>query len=145
MVRLRTKIGLGAVAVLGLIQLYRPERVNPPSDPAASFEAVAKPPKEAADVLKRACGDCHSNQTTWPWYSDVAPVSWLVIDDVRGGRRHLNFSEWNLLSPEMAKVRLTKACEEAKEGGMPLSQYTLIHRDAKLSQGDVNTICSLAK
>jgi hypothetical protein len=76
MVRKALKYGTSAVFVALLAaQFFQPERTNPPSDFSASFEAVAKPPREVAAVLARACGDCHSNGTQWPWYSRVAPVS----------------------------------------------------------------------
>src|SRR6516162_4122750 len=89
-----------AAGALVVMQFFRPERTNPLSDPAASFEAVAKPSSEVIASLKRACYDCHSNQTVWPWYSNLAPVSWLIASDVKQGRAHLNFSEWTRPGPE---------------------------------------------
>jgi len=71
------RIIIPAVVVLfGAVQLIRPERTNPPSDPAASFARVAQPPAEMAALVDRACRDCHTNNTIWPWYSGVAPLSW---------------------------------------------------------------------
>jgi len=93
-----TGITLGAL-LLGM-QLYRPERTNPVSDPALSFQEVEKPPAELTALLNRACMNCHSHQTAWPWYSNVAPASWLVASDVAEGREHLNFSEWGKLPQE---------------------------------------------
>src|SRR5579871_6163902 len=91
----RFKIAGGIVffAVI-VMQLFRPTRTNPTSDPGASFEAIVKPPPQVASSLKRACNDCHSNQTVWPWYSNIAPASWLVVKDVNEGRARLNFSNW---------------------------------------------------
>jgi hypothetical protein len=142
MTRKLTKVALSAAVLLGGMQFLRPVRTNPPADPAASFEALLKPPQETAVVVKRACGDCHSNETVWPWYSKIAPVSWVVADDVKQGRAHLNLSEWNRLSPEMSQTRIREMCREAKEGGMPLFAYRLIHPAAKLSASDVAAICS---
>lgn len=135
-----------AVVVLLLIigQFVQPDRTNPPVNPSASFEAVANPPAEAAAIVKRACYDCHSNTTVWPWYSRVAPVSWLVADDVKEGRAHVNFSEWGLLGPDAALRRLEGVCEEVKGGGMPLWQYRLIHPEARLSDEDVKILCGLS-
>jgi hypothetical protein len=70
---LKTTLG-AAVALLAAMQFFRPERTNPLSDPNASFDSVAKPSQEIASTLKRSCYDCHSNQTNWPWYSNVAPL-----------------------------------------------------------------------
>src|SRR4051812_28292081 len=79
------------VAFIG-IQFVRPDRTNPPAAPAASL-ATAAPPA-IRTVLDRSCGDCHSNQTRWPWYSNVAPMSWMVASHVHDGREHFNYSEW---------------------------------------------------
>lgn len=127
-----------AVAVAGA-QLVQPVRTNPPLDPSAAFN----PPKEAAVVINRACADCHSNRTVWPWYSKVAPASWLVAQDVKEGRARLNFSEWNRYGPEMAALRLKAVCKAAAEGEMPPFQYKLMHRDAKLGEPGVAVLCGL--
>jgi hypothetical protein len=124
-------------------QFIRPDRTNPPIDAASTFEAVAKPDAGFAAIVKRACYDCHSNQTVWPWYSQVAPVSWLVADDVKEGRAHLNFSEWGMLGPDAAKLRLQAICDEVKGGDMPLWQYRLNHPEARLSAEDVKSLCGL--
>lgn len=136
------KYGVVLLALLFIgIQFIQPERTNPPVDPAATFEAVAKPDPEVASLVRRACYDCHSHNTVWPWYSYVAPVSWLVADDVRVARRKLNFSQWNLLGPEMSRTRLKEVCEEVKEGGMPLWNYLLMHPEARLTAEDIKTLC----
>ena len=135
-------------ALLGLFvafvgaQLIRPGRTNPPSDPAHSFAAVAKPQPSTVAVIHRACRDCHSNETVWPWYSRVAPASWLVVRDVENGRRKLNFSEWHLYGPEMSQLKMGEACEQAKAGKMPLPFYTPLHPEARISPEDVKALCS---
>jgi hypothetical protein len=134
-------LGLG-VAFLAA-QLLRPERTNPASDPAASFEVVVKPPAPAAAVVKRSCSDCHSNETKWPWYSVVAPASWLVARDVREGRAHMNLSQWNIYGPEMSRLRMKAICEEVTEGNMPPKYYTPLHRDSRLTAADVGALCGL--
>ena len=136
------KFGVIVLALLFVgIQFIQPERTNPPVDPASTFETVAKPGPEVASLVRRACYDCHSHETGWPWYAYVAPVSWLVADDVRVARRKLNFSQWNLLGPEMSRTRLKEACEEVKEGGMPLWNYLLMHPEARLTAEDIKTLC----
>jgi len=133
---------LAVVLFLVAAQFIRPELTNPPVNPDATFEAIAKPQPAAASIMKRACYDCHSNNTVWPWYSQVAPVSWLVADDVNEGRAHLNFSEWGLLGPEVSQKRLEAVCKEVKGGEMPLMQYLLIHSEAKLTPEEINTVCN---
>ena len=126
------------------IQFVQPDRTNPPVDSSSAFEAVAKPSPEVASLLRRACYNCHSHNTVWPWYAYVAPVSWLVADDVKTARRNLNFSQWNLLGPEMSRTRLKEACQEVKEGGMPLWNYRLMHPEARLTEADIKTLCDAA-
>jgi hypothetical protein len=86
--------------------------------------------------------DCHSNETKWPWYSKVSPVSWLVAKDVKAGRAHLNLSEWRLLSDEMSKIRQLEMCEVMKKGDMPLPQYVLLHPDAKVTSAESVAACA---
>lgn len=144
MVRKLMKYGASVLAVAFIgAQFIQPERTNPPADPSASFEAVAKPPHAAAAVIGRACRDCHSNQTVWPWYSRISPVSWMVAGDVQKGRAKLNFSQWNIYSPEMTRIKLGEICEEMKEGKMPPPYYTPMHPESKLSPAEVAAVCSV--
>ncbi len=143
MVRRKVKYAIaGVIVVLVLIQFIQPDRTNPPANPAEGFAAMAKTAPELAGILKRSCGDCHSNDTVWPWYSKVAPVSWLVADDVKEGRARLNFSEWNFLSPEASSIKLREICREVRSGGMPLWQYRLMHAEARLTPADIEKICA---
>jgi hypothetical protein len=128
--KLPAKIGLGFLGVLALSQAIRPDHTNPP----ATVEVQAPP--DVAKVLKRACYDCHSNQTTWPWYSQIAPVSWLVARDVNEGRRHLNFSYWDSYEPAKRAKKLEHVESEVKEGEMPMAIYVPLHPEAKLSEAD---------
>ena len=141
----KTKVALVAVAATAIvIQFFQPERTNPASDPAASFEAVVKPPAQVSAIIARACQDCHSHRTVWPWYSRVAPASWLVADDVVEARRKMNFSAWARMSPERAQEVLGDMCREVKGGDMPLWQYRLLHPAAKLSAEDIAAVCTLS-
>src|SRR6476619_963067 len=128
---IRTAVLLFLAGVVG-IQAIRPARTNPPTDPVRTMGAAMTVPADAAAVLNRACRDCHSNETTWPWYSNVAPVSWLVIDHVKSGRRHFNYSEWAGYAPDKATKLLHDICEEITDGSMPIGSYTLVHHDARL-------------
>src|SRR5690242_8181983 len=85
-------IGLPVAAIL--IQAIRPDRTNPPEDPARTIKAASYMTPDVSAILDRACADCHSNRTVWPWYSNIAPVSWFVASDVHDGRRQFSMSDW---------------------------------------------------
>jgi hypothetical protein len=124
-----------------LAQFKRPARTNPPVDPAQTIEAHTQMLAEVSSILARSCNDCHSNQTTWPWYTNVAPVSWLIVDHVDEGRQKLNFSDWGSGEPRRQRKKLEDICEEVKDGAMPLSSYTPLHQYAKLTAHDVKVLC----
>jgi len=136
---------LGLAGAFLVIQIFRPDRSNPAVDPAHTLAAVSNPPADVSAVLERSCFDCHSNQTHWPWYTNVAPVSWFVADHVHDGRRALNFSEFASYPVRKQAHALKEACEQVEEGEMPLSTYTLIHRGAKMSDADKKLVCDWAK
>jgi hypothetical protein len=104
-----------------------------------------KLPAEITSIFKRSCMDCHSSQTTWPWYSYVAPVSWLVERDVRRGRDHMNFSEWQQYTLQQRQKLLADVASAVKNGEMPLRQYTLIHRQAKLTDAERDLVYQWAR
>jgi hypothetical protein len=140
---------LGFFGLVIGIQVIRPARTNPPVDPSHALEAVVFVPPRVESTLQRACYDCHSDLTRWPWYSNVAPVSWFVIDHVDSGRRQVNFSDWlrpNTKDPaEYTRERFQAICKQVQTRNMPLTSYLLVHRAAKLSQGDIETICAWTK
>jgi hypothetical protein len=135
-------IGTSAVIFFVLIQFIRPERSNPSFEQSLAIAAhvVFTPP--VSNVIKTSCFDCHSNETRWPWYSYVAPVSWLVADDVTTGRRHLNFSEWGRYPRSKKVLKLGQIYERVSKGEMPLPKYLYMHPDAKLSAADRDSILS---
>ncbi|HSK10401.1 MAG TPA: heme-binding domain-containing protein [Vicinamibacterales bacterium] len=120
-------------------------RTNPPSDPQQSFAARLHPPGPVAAALDRSCRDCHTNDTVWPWYSRVAPTSWLVASDVSEGRAHLNFSEWGALNNRRASRTLEEICEEIESGAMPDRKYVLMHPQARLAPEEIEAICAWAR
>jgi len=121
---------------VGLVvaQVFRIDRTNPPVQ-----QDVAAPP-EVDLILHRACYDCHSNETVWPGYSHVAPVSWLLARDVREGRRELNFSSWNTYDAKKKAKKLKETADEVAEGEMPPWYYVVAHRDAMLSPADTERV-----
>ena len=113
-----------------VIQVVPVNRANP------QVQGDFRGPAEVVSVLRRACYDCHSNETVWPWYSRIAPVSWLIAHDVHEGRAALNFSTWNQLSTEKQAEAVKESWEEIAEGKMPTWYYVVIHPEAKLSAND---------
>ena len=140
---------LGFLALVIGIQLIRPARANPVVVPSRTLEAVVPVPPQVESILQRACYDCHSDLTSWPWYSNVAPVSWFVIDHVDSGRRHVNFSEWlrrDTKDPaQYTRERFQAICKQVETRNMPLTSYLLVHRAARLSQDDIEMICQWTK
>ncbi len=131
-----------AVVILIVAQVYRPSRTNPPVDPSREIAATGVMPPAVAAIFSRACNDCHSYRTVWPWYSAVAPVSWLVVYDVRAGRKKMNLSDWAGYDAQKESKLVDEACKEVREGEMPGTMYTLMHPQAKLTVGDVQAICA---
>ncbi|MDD8018787.1 MAG: heme-binding domain-containing protein [Bacteroidota bacterium] len=137
--------GIVAGIAFVLIQFIQPNRSNPPFDPATTMQAELKIPTNVSSLLERGCKDCHSNETRWPFYSYIAPVSWLVADDVKEGRKHMNFSEWGSYK-EKKKIRVvTGIYQEVKDRTMPLPKYVPLHPDAKFTDAERDTLLHWAK
>ncbi len=127
------RVRRAAIALAGALvamQVVRPAKTNPP------VTADVGAPPDVAPLLRRACYDCHSHETRWPWYATVAPVSWLVVHDVNDGRRELNFSTWDAYDRARRRKKLAKSIDELDEGEMPPWYYTLMHGEARLSDGE---------
>ena len=119
---------LAFLAFMVAIQLipYGRSHTNPPIGAEPQWESP-----RTRELAKRACFDCHSNETVWPGYASVAPVSWLVQYDVDHGREHLNFSEW-----QKPQTHLDDAPEQIRRRAMPPSMYLLMHSAATLSEAE---------
>jgi hypothetical protein len=139
------QVALLVVVVAAAAQFIRPGRKNPPIDPNRSIQAHAGTPAALVAVLDRACRDCHSNATVWPWYTQVAPLSWAMAYEAAAGRKAVNFSEWAGYSPAQQRDLLIQSCQDASTGRMPWSTWTLLHPETKLSAQDVETICAAAR
>ena len=122
-------------------QFVGPAKTNPVIDPSLALESKLHVDSQVETILNRSCVDCHSNRTRWPWYTNVAPVSWFVIGHVNDGRRDLNLSEWGNYDKRKQTTRLDQMCQLAKTGAMPLSSYTPLHPGSKLSGDDVKALC----
>jgi hypothetical protein len=123
---------LGAFFLLA--QTIRIEKSNPPMRSDIAAEPSVKP------LLRRACYNCHSNETVWPWYSNVAPASWLVGSDVKEARQRMNFSEWGAYSSERQHSKLIAITDEMKDAGMPPWYYSLVHSESHLTEAERNEI-----
>jgi hypothetical protein len=115
------------VVILVAIQLVPVHRTNPPV--VADFDG----PPAVEMVLRASCYDCHSHESRWPWYSHVAPASWLVIHDVNEAREHLNFSMWGTYDARRREKLAEEMWDEVDAGDMPLPMYRLAHPDSRLS------------
>lgn len=129
----RRFLTVSAVVLVG-IQFVPVARSNPP------VEETVPAPAEVHAILRRACMDCHSHETVWPWYARIAPVSWLLARDVREAREHVNFSQWNRLTPNERREHAEDIWEEVARGSMPLGIYVLMHSEAHLTDDDKKQI-----
>lgn len=142
MSRVSSKIIIGAVvaaALFGLIQFKTVDRTNPP------VEADLVAPAAVKDVLRRACYDCHSHETRWPWYSRLVPVSWWLAEHVQRGRADLNFSQWPLFDTEVQGHFLRDIEKQLEDGTMPLRSYLLGHPDARLTSAEKTLLIQWAR
>lgn len=130
---------LSLAVIVILIQFIRPEMTNPP------VTGDIKAPPAVAELLRRSCYDCHSNETHWPWYAQVAPISWLVARDVNDARKHLNFSIWEGYSSDRKSKKLGEIEEEVSAGEMPIAIYVSLHAQAQLSEAEKTILTTWAK
>jgi hypothetical protein len=124
--------------------LPAPPRTNPPVVAERTVEANLPVPASVASLLRRGCADCHSNETKWPWYARIAPLSWAIANDVNSARRVMNLSEWPSgpgVNRSKAISWLAMACGEVEADRMPLGRYRLLHPEARLSAPEKAMLC----
>ncbi|WP_127137844.1 heme-binding domain-containing protein [Flagellimonas oceanensis] len=138
------KIAIALLVILIAMQFYRPEKNIAEGDYVAAFEAETQPSPEVKQILKTACYDCHSANTEYPWYNNIAPVSYWLADHIEDGKGHLNFSDWENYDMEKKDHKLEEVVEEVKRGSMPLNEYTWTHGDAKLSEEQIRALVAWA-
>lgn len=148
------KTAVAATATLlatgfGLLQLIpTPAGSNPPVKPGHSIEAHLPLPHEIRNVFDRACRDCHSNTTRWPWYGRIAPMSWLLARDVTKARQVMNLSDWPATAgrtPTLTAATLLAACAGVESGRMPLAGYRKLHPNSRLNPAEIRTFCGWAR
>lgn len=128
------KKALLILAILLLfIQSFRIDKSTKPIDPSKDFISLTSPSTDVNQLLKTTCYDCHSNQPTFPWYTNIAPISWWIKHHIDEGCRHLNFSEWGAFTPKRKHHKLEECIEMLENSEMPMSSYTWMHNEAKLT------------
>ena len=132
------------IAVMIVLQFFRIDKANPPVVQAETLEASVAVPPDIGEIIGRSCNDCHSNQSIYPWYSNVQPVAWFVKNDIDDARRQMNFSIWNTYTPQKKSKKLEQICEQLEAKEMPLPSYLWIHRDSILSENDAKALCDWA-
>ena len=120
-------------AVLVIIQFFRIDKSAPSVNPQDDFLTLTQAPTEVAQLVRSACYDCHSYETKYPWYSNVAPISWWVKQHINEGREHLNYNLYGSYSPKKQAHKVEESIEAIRDGWMPLDSYTWNHPEARLS------------
>lgn len=127
------KILLGLLAILLILQFVRPSRNIAEGDQPNHISKKYAVPANVASILDKACNDCHSNNTRYPWYANIQPVGLWLQDHVKEGKGELNLDEFMTYSPKKAHHKMEEVIEMVKEKEMPLESYTWIHKDADLT------------
>ncbi|MFP8895844.1 MULTISPECIES: heme-binding domain-containing protein [Chryseobacterium] len=130
------KIVFWTLVAFALIQFFPVDRVNKPVDSAVNFVDSRKSPEKVRALLKNACYDCHSNETVYPKYAFIAPISWSVKSHVNEGREHLNFSTWGTYNKDLKENMLTKSIQTIQNKTMPMPGYIVYHKEANLSEAE---------
>lgn len=138
-------IGILIFAGFVILQFFGIDKTNPPIVQGETLEAAVLVPPDVSQIMTRACSDCHTNSTIYPWYSTVQPIGWFLKNHIDDGKRNLNFSIFNTYSAKKKAKRLDDICELVQSKEMPLPSYLWIHRDAVLSDSDVKALCDWAK
>lgn len=140
------KIAVIAVALVLIgLQFFQIDKTNPAIDASETLEAAVTVPPDISLIMGRACNDCHTHKTVYPWYSYVQPSGWFLKDHINEGRDELNFSKFNTFEKKKKIRKLEEICSEVESGQMPLPSYTWIHRDAVLTASEKQAICSWTK
>lgn len=127
------KILIALLVILVVMQFFRIDKVNPEYPAEQDFLTVENVDPAVAKIVKYACYDCHSYETKYPWYSNIAPASWILKDHINEAREEMNFSEWSTYTTKKKKHKLEECYEMVEEGEMPLKGYVVMHSEAQLS------------
>lgn len=131
------KAGLILLFLFGLFQFYpRPEKNFSSGEAKNSIEKLFPIPDSVLTILKTACYDCHSNNTRYPWYSNIQPVALFLNKHIVDGKKELNFDEFGTYSTRRQQSKLKAIASQVKDGDMPLSSYSILHKNARLTSGE---------
>ena len=130
---------IGVLLVLIVLQAFRPAK-NQSGDVSKDISSNYVVPENVKVILAKACNDCHSNTTRYPWYAEIQPVSWWLRNHIKDGKRHLNFNEFSGYRIGRQYKKLEECIEQVKEGDMPLPSYTIIHKNAILTEAEKQTL-----
>ena len=136
-------IGIILLLVLIALQFIRPDKNQEGYESVAAFEMETQPTAEIKTILRNNCYDCHSNQTVYPWYAEIAPISYWLDEHVEDGKKHFNVSAWESYSVKRKDHKLDELIEEVDEGHMPLNSYTWLH--GNLSDSEKKILISWTK
>lgn len=142
---MKKKIALAFVAILIVIQFFHPAKNQSTEVLATDITKVTAVPDSVLQILKVACYDCHSNNTIYPWYNNIEPVAWWLNHHVEEGKEHLNFSTFGDYTAEKAAKKMKGIAREIEKGDMPLSSYTVIHKNAILSEAQKQAVINWTK
>lgn len=139
------KILIALLVVLVVLQFFQIDKTNPAVDESKDFLKTQNTPEEIASIIKTSCYDCHSNESKYPWYSNVQPAGWFLKDHIDEGRRELNFSTFTDYEVKRQDHKLEECIEYIEKDEMPLGSYTLIHREAALTEAQKNILIDYFK
>lgn len=139
------KILIALLVVLVVLQFFQIDKTNPAVDESKDFLKTQNTPEEIASIIKTSCYDCHSNESKYPWYSNVQPAGWFLKDHIDEGRRELNFSTFTDYELKRQDHKLEECIEYIEKDEMPLGSYTLVHREAALTEAQKNTLIEYFK
>ncbi len=138
------KILIAASLLVIVIQFFQPDRKTVALSPATDISSVVPVPDSVKQVLIKACYDCHSNNTRYPWYSYVQPIGWFLAGHIKEGKNFLNFSEFGSYTERKQMSRFDGIANNVRDDEMPLKSYTLIHRDARLAEKEKELLINWA-
>ncbi|SEC80736.1 Haem-binding domain-containing protein [Tenacibaculum sp. MAR_2009_124] len=139
------KVGVVALGGVLIAQFFQPEQNLGEYESVKVFLAETKTSAEVETILKKACFDCHSAKTNYPWYGKITPINYWMAHHVEEGREHLDFSNWSNYSLKKKEHKMDEVHEEVEEKHMPLKSYTITHGDAKLTEEEIKTLVNWGK
>ena len=145
MKRILKYIALAVAVVFLVLQIFQIDKTNAAVNANETIESVTSVPPDVKIILGKACNDCHTNTTRYPWYSYIQPNGWFLKNHIDDGRRHLNLSIFATYEAKKQKKKLEEICEQVESGEMPLPSYTWIHREAVLTDSEKKALCDWTK